>query len=131
VDVPTLLLVDDSDNDLLLLKRTLEAENFHIATAASPAAAFEFLARNGADVVISDQGLREMSGVEFLTKVRRMYPDTVRVIVTGGDAPTLTRAINAAGIHRFLLKSWNNDRLCSEVREAYRQREQPARNADR
>jgi diguanylate cyclase (GGDEF)-like protein/PAS domain S-box-containing protein len=124
MDVPTLLLVDDNDKDLVLLKRALEAENFNIATAASPAAAFEFLARDGADVVISDQGMSEMSGVEFLSKVRRMYPDTVRVIMTGGDAPTLTRAINAAGIHRFLLKSWNKDRLCSEVREAFRQREQ-------
>ncbi|MGH8642067.1 MAG: EAL domain-containing protein, partial [Burkholderiales bacterium] len=131
MDVPTLLLVDDNDKDLVLLKRALAAENFNIATVASPAAAFEFLARNGADVVISDQGLSEMSGVEFLSKVRRMYPDTVRVIMTGGDAPTLTRAINAAGIHRFLFKNWHNDRLCSEVREAYGQRQVLGRIADR
>jgi diguanylate cyclase (GGDEF)-like protein/PAS domain S-box-containing protein len=121
-DVPILLLVDDNENDLRLLKRTLGAESFHILTAASPADGFEFLARHGAAVVISDYRLADMSGIEFLSKVRKMYPETVRVIMTGGDPPTLTRAVNSAGIHRFLSKDWGQERLCSEVREAYQQR---------
>jgi ActR/RegA family two-component response regulator len=122
-DVPILLLVDNDENDLTLLKRALGAEGFHILTAAGPADGFEFLARHGAAVVISDYRLADMSGIEFLSKVRKMYPETVRVIMTGGDPPTLTRAVNSAGIHRFLSKNWDRDRLCSEVREAYRQRE--------
>jgi diguanylate cyclase (GGDEF)-like protein/PAS domain S-box-containing protein len=121
-DVPILLLVDDNENDSGLLKQALGAEGFHILTAASPADGFEFLARHGAAVVISDFRLADMSGIEFLSKVRKMYPETVRVIVTGGDPPTLTRAVNSAGIHRFLSKDWGQERLCSEVREAYQQR---------
>ena len=129
VDVPILLLVDNNEKDLALLKRTLGAEGFHILTAAGPADGFEYLARHGAAVVVSDYRLADMSGIEFLSRVRKMYPETVRVIVTGGDPPTLTRAVNSAGIHRFLSKDWDRDRLCSEVREAYRQgkgREQAA-----
>ena len=122
VDVPILLLVDNNESDLRLLKQTFGAEGFHILTAAGPADGFEFLARHGAAVVVSDYRLADMSGIEFLSKVRKMYPETVRVIVTGGDPPTLTRAVNSAGIHRFLSKDWDRDRLCSEVREAYRQR---------
>jgi diguanylate cyclase (GGDEF)-like protein/PAS domain S-box-containing protein len=126
-DVPILLLVDDNENDLRLLKRTFGADGFHVLTAASPADGFEFLARHGAAVVVSDYRLAGMSGIEFLTKVRKMYPETVRVIVTGGDPPTLTRAVNSAGVHRFLSKNWDQERLCSEVREAYQQRAGRAR----
>jgi diguanylate cyclase (GGDEF)-like protein/PAS domain S-box-containing protein len=121
-DVPILLLVDDNENDLELLKRTLGGEEFRILTATNPAAGFELLARHGADMVISDQRLPEMSGIEFLGKVRKLYPATVRAMVTGADPPTLTRAVNRAGIHRFLSKDWDQERLCSEVREAYQQR---------
>jgi diguanylate cyclase (GGDEF)-like protein/PAS domain S-box-containing protein len=129
VHIPTLLLVDDNENDLDLMKRTLGGEEYLILTATSPHTGFELLARHGADIVISDYNLPQMSGIEFLGKVRKMYPDTVRAMVTGGDPPTLTRAINTAGIHRFLSKHWSADRLCSEVREAYQQRPRRAKSA--
>jgi predicted signal transduction protein with EAL and GGDEF domain len=121
VDAPTLLLVDDNEHDLALLERALAGEGYRILTAAGPAAGFELLARHGADIVVSDQHLPEMSGVEFLAKVRKMYPETVRAMVTGADPPTITRAVNTAGIHRFLSKDWNAERLCLEVREACQQ----------
>ena len=131
VDAPTLLLVDNNESDLTQLKGTLDAEGFRIVTAAGVDTGFELLARHGADIVITDHHLSGMSGVEFLRKVRKMYPETVRVLVTGGEAPTLTRAVNAAGIHRFLSKNWNKDRLCAEVREAYEQRREFDKTADR
>ena len=128
----TLLLVDDNERDLEQLSRALRDDGYRILTATSVAAGYELLARHGADIVISDHHLPALSGIEFLAKVRKMYPDTVRAIVTGADPPTLTRAINAAGIHRFLSKDWNPARVCSEVREAYDQfgrREKPVRGA--
>jgi response regulator RpfG family c-di-GMP phosphodiesterase len=52
-----------------------------------------------------------------------MYPKTARVLASSSDdAPTITRATNLAGIHKFLLKNWDADRLRAEVREAYLQR---------
>lgn len=122
-DLPVLLLLDDNEEELRRLEHALDAECFRIVTATSPQVAFDILALHGARIVISDHRMPEMSGVEFLTKVRKLYPDTVRMIASGdGDAPTLTRAINRAGIHTFLSKKWDADRLRSEVREAYRQR---------
>ena len=92
-------------------------------TANCAAAGFEVLARDGVAIVISDYYMPGMGGIEFLTHVRKMYPDAVRVVITGGkDSPTLSGAVNNAGIHKFLSKNWDPDRLRAEVREAFRQR---------
>jgi diguanylate cyclase (GGDEF)-like protein/PAS domain S-box-containing protein len=117
----TLLLVEDNEKDLESLSRILKDDGYHLLTATSADAGYELLARHGADIVISDHHLPALSGIEFLARVRKMYPDTVRAMVTGADPPTLTRAINKAGIHRFLSKDWNSARVCFEVREAYDQ----------
>ncbi len=118
-DAPVLLLVDDDEDELLQLQRALSTEGFHILTANSARAAFEVLARHGVHIVISDHHMPEMSGIEFLTGVRKLYPNTVRVVTSGSDdAPTVTRATNKAGIHRVLSKSWGPERLRAEVREA-------------
>jgi response regulator RpfG family c-di-GMP phosphodiesterase len=117
------LLVDDDERALQSLKRALAAGGFHVLTATSGRAGLELLARHGAEIVISDHGMPEMTGIEFLTSVRKLYPNTLRLLTSDGDdAPTLTRATNRAGIHSFLSKTWNDERLRTEVREAYRQR---------
>ena len=119
---PVLLLVDDNEDDLALLKHALSSENFQILTASSPTAGFELLARHGADIVVSDYQMPGMNGVEFLGNVRKLYPGIVRVVATGGDEmPTLTSAINHAGIHKFLSKNWDPERLRAEVRAAFQQ----------
>ncbi|OGA25690.1 MAG: hypothetical protein A3I02_09765 [Betaproteobacteria bacterium RIFCSPLOWO2_02_FULL_67_26] len=122
-DSPLLLLVDDSEDDLRVLKLALAPEGFHILTATCANDGFEILARYGVDIVISDQRMPEMTGVEFLSRVRKLYPHAVRVVAASGDdVPTITGATNRAGIHKFLSKDWDPDRLRAEVREAYQQR---------
>jgi CheY-like chemotaxis protein len=123
IGVPSLLLVDDNDEELALLESALTSDDFHIITAKGAAAGFEMLARHGADVVVSNYPMAGMSGVEFLSNVRKLYPHTVRVVATrGDDTPTIGGAINSAGIHKFLSKHWNPERLRDEVRAAYEQR---------
>ncbi|MBI3045513.1 MAG: PAS domain S-box protein [Betaproteobacteria bacterium] len=131
-DAPMLLLVDDDEDELLQLQRALSAGGFRILTARSARAGFELLARHGAHIVVSDHHMPEMSGIEFLTGVRKLYPNTVRVVAANGDdAPTLTRATNRAGIHRFLSKSWAPERLRAEVREALTARPEAPAGGDR
>jgi response regulator RpfG family c-di-GMP phosphodiesterase len=79
-------------------------------------------------IVISDQNMPAMTGVKFLSVVRKLYPRAVRIVMSGaGDAGTVTNAVNEAGIHKFLSKNWDAARLRSEVREAYLHRhDQPA-----
>lgn len=125
-DVPreatqTLLLVDDEPNILSSLSRLLRREGYAILTATSPLEAFELLAKHPVQVVISDQRMPEMSGTEFLSRVRQLYPATVRLVLTGyTDLESVTGAINQGAIYKFLTKPWDDDHLREQVREAFR-----------
>src|SRR5262245_46282035 len=131
-DRPTLLLVDDNEDDLALLEQALAPEGFRIVTALGPAAGFELLARHGADVVVCDQRMMEMTGVNFLRNVKKLYPQAVRVVATSiGGTETLPDASNQASIHKFLSKDWHPNRLRAEVREAYQQRSTGVGGRDR
>jgi response regulator RpfG family c-di-GMP phosphodiesterase len=118
-DEVTLLLVIDDEGEQQRLTRALAPEDFRLLTAKSAADGFEILARHGADIVISASDLPGMNGIEFLTRVRKLYVNTVRVLASsGGEIPTLTRATNRAGIHLFLPRDWAPEKLCAEVRGA-------------
>lgn len=117
----TLLLVDDEPNILASLSRLFRREGFKTITATSPAIAFELLAKHRVQVVLSDQRMPEMSGTEFLSRVRQLYPDTIRIVLTGyTDLDSVTGAINRGAIYKFLTKPWDDDLLREQVREAFR-----------
>lgn len=117
----TLLIVDDEPNILNALSRLLRREGFQILTANSAQEAFEHLAKQPVQVVLSDQRMPEMSGTEFFARVRQLYPDTVRIVLTGyTDLDSVTGAINRGAIHKFLTKPWDDDQLREEIREAFR-----------
>ncbi len=117
----TLLLVDDEPNILNALRRLLRHENYEVLSAESPAIAFELLASHRVHVVISDQRMPDMSGTEFLTRVKQMYPDTVRIVLSGyADLQSVTDAINHGAIYRYLVKPWDDAALRAQIREAFR-----------
>ena len=120
-DEKTLLLVDDEPNVLSSLTRLLRREGYSILTATSPADAFELLAKQPVQVVISDQRMPDMSGTEFLSRVRQLYPNTIRLVLTGyTDLQSVTDAINRGAIYKFLTKPWDDDQLREQIREAFR-----------
>ncbi|MGE5471272.1 MAG: EAL domain-containing protein [Bacteroidota bacterium] len=117
----TLLLVDDEPNILNSLSRLLRREGYAILTATSPLEAFDLLAKHPTQVVVSDQRMPDMSGTEFLSRVRQLYPDTVRLVLTGyTDLESVTGAINRGAIYKFLTKPWDDDQLREQIREAFR-----------
>ncbi|WP_306603216.1 EAL domain-containing protein [Azonexus sp.] len=117
----TLLIVDDEPNILNALSRLLRREGFQILTATSPLDAFEHLAKQPVQVILSDQRMPEMSGTEFFSRVRQLYPDTIRIVLTGyTDLDSVTGAINRGAIYKFLTKPWDDDQLREEVRDAFR-----------
>ena len=60
-----------------------------------------------------------MSGVQFLARVRMLYPHAIRIVLSGSDDPeAMTDAVNDAGVHKYLSKNWSVDRLRAELREA-------------
>ena len=117
----TLLLVDDEPNILNALTRLLRREGYTILACTSPLEAFDLLAKHDVQVVISDQRMPDMSGTEFLARVRQLYPNTVRLVLTGyTDLDSVTGAINRGAIYKFLTKPWDDDLLRDEIREACR-----------
>jgi CheY-like chemotaxis protein len=118
----TVLLVDDEPNILSALKRSLRHEGYRLLTAESAATALELLARHRVQVVVSDQRMPGMSGTEFLSRVKELYPDTVRLILSGyTDLQTVTEAVNQGAIYRFLTKPWEDASLRENIHEAFRQ----------
>lgn len=116
----TLLLVDDEENVRVSLQRILRREGYKILTASSAEQGLEILAQNQVCVVLSDQRMPGMSGVEFLHRVKTMYPDVVRMILSGyTEVGTLTDAINKGEIYQFITKPWENEALIALIREAF------------
>jgi EAL domain-containing protein (putative c-di-GMP-specific phosphodiesterase class I)/CheY-like chemotaxis protein len=118
----TLLLVDDEQNILNALRRLFRRESYHVLTAGSGAEALELLALNAVQVIITDQRMPEMSGVEFLSKVKDLYPQTVRMVLSGySDLSAVTDAINKGAIWKYISKPWDDESLMQDVRAAFRQ----------
>ena len=129
----TLLLVDDEPGILSSLKRLFRREGYVILAADSGMAGLELLANNKIDVVISDARMPEMNGGEFLGKVRELYPDVVRMVLSGyTDLKAVTTAVNRGELFCFLTKPWDDAVLLETVRDAFRhaERRQERRRAD-
>jgi EAL domain-containing protein (putative c-di-GMP-specific phosphodiesterase class I)/ActR/RegA family two-component response regulator len=121
----TLLLVDDEQGILSSLKRLFRREGYKILTAADGLEGLNLLANNVVDVVISDARMPEMNGGEFLGKVREMYPDVVRMMLSGyTDLKAVTTAVNRGELFAFLTKPWDDTELMETVRDAFRHSEQ-------
>jgi diguanylate cyclase (GGDEF)-like protein/PAS domain S-box-containing protein len=118
----TLLLLDDEQPILSSLKRLLRRDDYRILTATSAKEAFELLANHKVGVIVSDHRMPEMTGVEFLRRVKELYPSSVRMALSGyTDLDSVTDAINQGAIYRFLTKPWDDSMLRAHIAEAFRQ----------
>jgi DNA-binding NtrC family response regulator len=100
-----LLLVDDEPNLTSALVRSLDRTQFQIFTADSAQQGLMILAGNDIDVVVSDERMPGMTGSQFLSEVRKKWPNTIRMILSGqADLEAAVRAINEGEVYRFLLK---------------------------
>ena len=116
----TLLVVDDEANIRSSLTRLLRQEGYRILSASSGAGGLELLAANDVGVIVSDQRMPEMTGVEFLKKAKQLYPETIRLVLSGyTDLNTVTDAINEGAIYKFLTKPWDDELLRANIREAF------------
>jgi DNA-binding NtrC family response regulator len=117
----TILLLDDEENILRSLTRLLRRDGYTILTANSAREAFDQLGTRDVQVVVSDQRMPDISGTEFLSQVKALYPETIRLVLSGyTDLKTVTEAINLGSIYKFLTKPWDDDELRREIREAFR-----------
>ena len=115
-----LLLLDDEENILSALRRLLRREGYRVHATTSPMEAYEILATHPIGVVLSDQRMPQMNGTEFLQQVKRLYPLTVRMVLSGySELQTVQDAVNKGSIWRFLSKPWDDDALRDQIRLAF------------
>lgn len=116
----TILLVDDEENITASLVRLLCQDGYRVLTANGADAALELLASNKVGVILTDQRMPKMTGVELLSRVKDLYPETVRMVLSGyADLTSVTEAVNQGAIYKFLTKPWNNEMLRANVHEAF------------
>lgn len=119
VSTATILLVDDEPHVTDALKRALRREPYEFVTATSATAAQQILSRQHVDVVVSDEQMPGMSGSEFLSKVRKQFPHTIRMILSGqASLEAAVRAINEGEVYRFFLKPCNPTDLGVTIQQA-------------
>ncbi len=116
----TLLFVDDEINLIAAMKRTLRRKGYTLFVANSAAEAFEILATNEVGVILCDQRMPGMSGTEFLSRVKHMYPAAVRMVLSGyTDLQSVTDAVNHGAIFKFLTKPWESKDLFEALDDAF------------
>lgn len=118
--MPKLLCVDDEQFILSALHRLFKTQ-YEVRVATSGAEALRMLAEDPADVVISDQRMPGMTGVELFRQIRESAPATMRILLTGyADLPATIEAVNSGEVFRYVTKPWSNDSLRMTVALAMR-----------
>ena len=116
----TILFVDDEVNILKALRRLTRHEPWTVLCASRGVEALETLEHSPAQVVVSDQRMPEMSGVDLLQAVRDRHPDVVRMMLTGyTEMNVAVDAINRGEIYRLITKPWNDEELKATIRQAF------------
>jgi diguanylate cyclase (GGDEF)-like protein len=117
----TVLLVDDEADGSATLRELLEPDGYRILAAGSAAEAFELMALHQVQVILCDPDADMASGTDFLDRVKDLYPDALRIVLSGfTDMAFVIAAINRGAIHRFYSKPWDDDALRVEVHDAFR-----------
>lgn len=110
------LFVDDEISILSAVKRAFLSENLDVLTAESGEAALGILKEQPVAVIVSDNKMPHMNGIEFFERSKRIAPESIRIMMTGyADMQAAIDSINRGGVTRFILKPWNHDELKEAV----------------
>lgn len=113
-----IVVVDDEKIVTSAFKTLLKVEGFSDAAFFNnPLDAVEYLKTNAPDLVVSDFLMPEMNGLEFLTEVKKLYPEVSMILLTGyADKENAIRAINEVGLYKYIEKPWDNDDLLMNIK---------------
>ena len=113
-----ILFVDDEERILTALRSVFRRDH-HVFTAANGAEALEFVRKFNPHVVVSDQRMPGMTGIEVLREVKEVAPNTVRILLTGySDLAAIVGSINEGEVYRFISKPWDNQDIRRIIGEA-------------
>ncbi len=127
----SILLVDDEPSVISSLKRSLIDEPYKIFTASSGIEGLGIIKENTIKLVISDEKMPGMQGSEFLSAVKKLFPYTVRIMLTGhASIEAAMNAVNNGEIYRFFTKPWNEIELKLAIRSAIEKYDLEAENRE-
>ncbi len=115
----TVLYVDDEENNLISFRATFRLK-YSVLTALSGEEAVKIMETKPVDIIITDQRMPGMTGVEFLEKIIEKFPDPMRILLTGyADMGAVVDAVNKGKIFHYLAKPWNEEELDLAINRAY------------
>ncbi len=118
-DKITVLYVDDEINNLNSFKAAFRRD-FDILIATSGSEGLKVLAENQVHVIITDQRMPEMTGVDFLIEVLKSYSDPIRILLTGyTDVNAVIDAVNKGHIYYYINKPWDEDQMKIVIKNAF------------
>ena len=113
------LYIDDEVDNLNSFRATFRRE-FNITTAESAEEAIKVLEKEVIHVILSDQRMPKMTGIEFFEHIQPLYPDPIRILITGyTDINAVIDAINRGEVYKYLSKPWNEDDVKIFVEKAF------------
>ena len=114
-----ILYVDDELNNLVSFKAVFRIK-YHVLTALSGEEAITILRNNSINIIITDQRMPQMTGVEFLESILDEFPDPIRILLTGyADMNAVIDAVNKGKIFHYLSKPWNEEELDLTINRAF------------
>ena len=114
-----ILIVDDEAHVVSALMRGMDEEPYLLTGSPGGEEALRLMEKESFKVVISDEKMPGMDGAQFLSRVKELYPETVRIMLTGHASVEATmRAVNSGEIYRFFTKPWNETELKLALRSA-------------
>lgn len=122
-DKPQLLIVDDEPDMLEFLERVLR-KRFVVTRTNSPEVALEYLATGQFEILVTDQKMPRLSGLELLERAAALYPSLVKVLISGfTEVPDIQRAVARCTIHNYILKPVDSQKLLRAIDQAYEVRD--------
>jgi len=113
------LYVDDEGDNLTAFKAAFRRE-FEIFTAISGNEALKIVVKEIPEVIVTDQRMPNMSGIEFLQEVIKINSSSMRLLLTGfADISAVIDAINKGQVYRYLTKPWNHDEVKQAINDSY------------
>ena len=114
-----LLYVDDEENNLMSFKASFRLK-YNVMIANSAAEGMKILENKPVEIIITDQRMPNMTGIEFLEKVLEKYPDPMRILLTGyTDMTAVIDAVNKGKIYHYLSKPWSEELIDETIRKAF------------
>ena len=114
------LYVDDEKNNLVAFKANFRRE-FEVFTAENADEGIDLLKKHKFHIIISDQKMPQMTGVEFFGSIIKEFPEPIRILTTGySDIEAVIDAINIGKVFNYITKPWNDREMIAYIRQAYK-----------